>query len=657
LSSSRCRNVCLLAIAVRMGNCFTTNVPTRVQLTHLLTNNQSTTKQTNVNLIDLDTDIEYREIEHSMTHNSHLNPAIPSNNSSPKHRPIKANQMIYGNLHHMTPAGNPPNTDYAKINTDLQRQIDILKQCSNDEIKMLKSRIQLLEKQLDKMSHSKHLLHSPHDEADDDYKAEAMHTAKCTKDTPTKSCPHILRLIQVSQKYNEIIQTQQQHNELEIWSALHVQHQRQYNLTSLVEDYGHMLDVHCKNNNLFELRVVFLDIYDILDSQCSQTQCECIDVITNTPFNASSSLYLLSLIHCYLYHAYSKHSDKNSDDALQRIRDHVLDKNDKLIEYQQNSETELDFSKIDVAKLSITTNEFDNISNSHSHHANQQKRIYSQTPPILLTQHSRQMITSIGDIPVDPTDANMNSQFMQSHSNNLLIAGAVPQVRARHGSVHSIVSNVSNGSASKSSQSISRLSSLSRSGKNQHRGSKANTEPESPVLIINGGTQRKAKPSAIEMSEERVRRLSGGQLNEERLRDLIDAYDRDQNIHVELDKHDHEIIHPSSSDAPDEDERTQRRERGDRHSEDEEDEDDIASNSLSEQELAEIERVKMEQQQMNHVQVNGNGHTEKTRRGSKHNLMRLQQGNDWDVDTMNQTAQDMKKQLLHLALTSNHIEQ
>jgi len=41
------------------------------------------------------------------------------------------------------------------------------------------------------------------------------------------------------------------------------------------------------------------------------------------------------------------------------------------------------------------------------------------------------------------------------------------------------------------------------------------------------------------------------------------------------------------------------------------------------------------------------------RKGSKHNLLRAQQGNEWDKDTMNQTVEEMKKQLFHLAVSSS----
>ena len=116
---------------------------------------------------------------------------FPSHQSSPIHR-----AQIYG---------NPLATDSLKPDamSHIQQQIDILKQCSNDEIKRLKTRIHFLENKLDEITApnpSSTNMHSPN------YFLSAM-TTKCTKGTPTKSCPNILRIVKISQIYNQALST------------------------------------------------------------------------------------------------------------------------------------------------------------------------------------------------------------------------------------------------------------------------------------------------------------------------------------------------------------------------------------------------------------------------------------------------------------------
>ena len=170
-----------------MGSCLTWSPPIAIkhaQLneSHLLSNEnvqinntKQQTYQNNHILTDSDQhEYNYREFqqETSVTHNSNLNPVYPSSHSSPQHH---------------------QNINLLKLNNDLQRQIDILKQCSNDEIKTLKQRIQLLEHQFRSLS-------SPH-QIRDDYKQ----SIDCTKNTKIKSCPNTLRIIQISKIFNEMI--------------------------------------------------------------------------------------------------------------------------------------------------------------------------------------------------------------------------------------------------------------------------------------------------------------------------------------------------------------------------------------------------------------------------------------------------------------------
>lgn len=101
--------------------------------------------------------------------------------------------------------GNPLASDTLKhemmnkARDDLQRQIDILKSVSNHEIKRLKSRIYFLENKLDEITApNPTVTHSPN------FFSSAVST-KCTKGTPTKSCPHILRIVKISQIYNKTL--------------------------------------------------------------------------------------------------------------------------------------------------------------------------------------------------------------------------------------------------------------------------------------------------------------------------------------------------------------------------------------------------------------------------------------------------------------------
>merc|ERR1712176_1302783 len=126
------------------------------------------------------------------------------------------------------------------------------------------------------------------------------------------------------------------------------------------------------------------------------------------------------------------------------------------------------------------------------------------------------------------------------------------QIKPRHDSVNSIISNVSN-SASKSSQSLSRLSSLSAA--NNHQDTDPDIMPKLIIApIIDKKQKRKQKPSAIEMSEDRVRKLSG-QIDEHQLKQLIDQYDNDnhQKITIEHTEEDDDGLISPSDDIDDND--------------------------------------------------------------------------------------------------------
>ena len=284
----------------------------------------------------------------------------------------------------------------------------------------------------------------------------------------------------------------------------------EYNLHSLIEDYRRILQIHCNNNNIFEVRMFHLEISDMMMStKCKQINCKCIANIKQMPFKLDT-LSVLSLIHCFLYHGYC-----NDDSNVQRLRDCIMDKNELILKYEAN--------------------------------------------------HLSQLLSD-------------------------------QLIKERHGSINSVISNLSRRSTSKST--VSRLSSLSDN--NQRNESE---EDKMKKLII--GSQ----PHNIEMSQNRVRKLSG-QINENELKQMLNEYDDDGDEALD----DGLISHSEES-------------------------------SLNETDRAEIESFKLKMD----CNVNGSNNE---RRGSKHNLFQEQQGDEWNVDEMNQTVQDMKKQLFHLALSS-----
>jgi len=510
-------------------------------------------------------EFQYREIEHSMTHNSNLNAIVPSSNnslnSSPKHRPI-----IYGGSHLATSNSSHHHHEH------VQRQIEILKQCSNDEIKMLKSRIQTLEQHIDRLEHANTVVHT-HDcgecKQSTTTTTHSISVLQCTKNTPMASCPNLQRVVSVSKSYTQLLASAADdkhltHNELDTLRTLQREHSN-FSTHQLLTDYAHILEIHCSRNNLFELRMVYLDVADMLQScQCAQSHVSCRAVVHVSAHSFVANLhYLLSLVHCYLYHSYEQ--SEHDQLAMQRLRDVILDRNDNLMRFYQPQHLQL---QSDL-------------------------KIY------------------------DGDDANSNAMMLNTQQN-----------KSRHDSVHSVVSNqsnVTNNSASKASQSVSRddsnISALSQSA---------------PIKTKN---KNAAVTVAIEMSEERVRRLSGSQMSERQLRQLIDAYDREQpNDDIDGDAGNVDLIQPLS--LSDSDRTT--------HQEEEEEEEnqheilESASDELDEQEREQIEefKSKLKQQQ------------QQPRRGSKHNLIALQHRDEWDVKMLKQTAQDMKMQLLHLALNS-----
>eukprot|EP01084_Bolivina_argentea_P067140 122344_1 len=555
-----------------MGSCFTTTVPTRVQLSeaHLLGGHVATHhhpqhqhQQVQHNGSDSEPhDFQYQGFnDTSITHNSNLHPVYPSTDSSPKHRPTKINTSFN--------CSNQNHTDLIKSNTDLQQQIDILKQCSNDEIKMLKTRLQALEKQMYEASHA-HI--------DDDYKEnELRHTDRqCTQGTHTKACPNVYRIVKASQIYNDILQSHQQHNELNVWNKMNTW----YTCEQLMTDYTHLLDVHCHKNNIFEVKMVYLEISDILNSECKEQDCTSITHIQqNTASFEPNVIYILNVIHCFLYHAYNHENG-------QRLRDCIMDKNEMLIKYDTCADI-----KRNVSHLSIDT------STGVQRNDNNRKRTYSQTPPTLISTKSKQLIASMETaLPINPRVLN------------------VP-LKERHNSVASNLSRRSSENSVHSVQSKSSKSSISALSDNNN---------DSDLKLILSPILPKQR-SAIEMSEDRVRKLSG-QMNEEQIKELINEYDNDQKIGIE------------NEDADEEDELVQML--------GEEEDENEGSSSLNEDDRAEIEQFKLE---LNESKEGD----EKQRRGSKHHLMRIDQGNEWDTENIDQTVQDMKKQLLHLALTSS----
>ena len=152
-----------------MGSCFSgQTTPKRVELrgAHLL--GQDNGKQNNLT----DSEQQYQEL--------HQEPSVTNNND-------KLLQLHHHHNHHHNHQQHNHHSHDPKYN-DLQRQIDILKQCSDAEIKMLKSRIQSLEKRLPCNSREEVQLNS------------------CSKGTPLKECPHIIHIIKISKLYNTLIQ-------------------------------------------------------------------------------------------------------------------------------------------------------------------------------------------------------------------------------------------------------------------------------------------------------------------------------------------------------------------------------------------------------------------------------------------------------------------
>ena len=306
-----------------------------------------------------------------------------------------------------------------------------------------------------------------------------------------------------------------------------------------------MLEIHCNNNNIFELRMIYLDINDIMDKESKhchqQQQCQCIADISSTEFNIDL-ISIMNVLHCYLFHAYSK---PHHDDSMQRLRDLIASINDKITEYNKNGQIpqvqksmstnmkDIDLDQIDLTKLTLNLNP--NIAKPTN-----KPKVYSQSPPIVITPNTKQLIANMPQIqvvqstktaiinPVDNT-SNINTTTTVAnsiHHNNSSSMIAIPTTdKPRHGSgisVNSTMSNVSN----HTNGSISELS------LNMHE--REDTDPDVvPELIINP-TNLKTKPTsiAIERSEDRVRKLSG-QITEDELRGLIDEYDNDQNIAIE----------------------------------------------------------------------------------------------------------------------------
>eukprot|EP01083_Nonionella_stella_P158263 514893_1 len=424
--------------------------------------------------------------ERSIVHNSNANVVFPYSKQYPNH-PMQSKSTIHHHFDNI--CHDDHHRDLVQLNCDLQRQIEILKQCSNDEIKMLKARLHTLEKRVNETP----IQNNHHIPIDDDYKENEQCFIKlnmykqCTADdqVPTKLCPNILTIIKASQAYNTLLHSNKvytTHNESHIWSRIRTETRKDYSFASLIDDYTHLLNVHCNHNNIFELRIVYLQLQDILHSRCDLIKrCKCIANIKETPFEPKV-LYILDVIHCLLYHGYSNHDQEH------RLIDCIMDKNEKIIEY--------DKSESNVLNLTVDTSIID-------------------------------------------------------QRTNILYA---------------------------KSCSVSPLSGV----KTPHNDLK---------LVL----------SAIEMSEDRVRRLSG-KMNEEQIKSLIAEYDNEEKIVIENEEE--------------------------------------SSSTLSENGRAEIADFKSKLD------------PDKQRRASKHNLMRSQEGNEWDAQTMEQTVQDMKKQLLHLAMTT-----
>ncbi len=87
---------------------------------------------------------------------------------------------------------------------ELQLRIDTLKKCGNGEIKMLKTRIQILEKHIKQMIPQTCVDGDEYKE-NETYFIDIQIQCKYGENTPIKLCPHILRIIKVNEIYNKIL--------------------------------------------------------------------------------------------------------------------------------------------------------------------------------------------------------------------------------------------------------------------------------------------------------------------------------------------------------------------------------------------------------------------------------------------------------------------
>merc|ERR1712130_636674 len=95
-----------------------------------------------------------------------------------------------------------------------------------------------------------------------------------------------------------------------------------------------MLSTHC--SNLFDLRMVWLDISTFLHSQCHRDDCKSIQNVTANAMQPTLE-YVLDVIHCYLFHGYS---DEDSA-AVQRLRDCIIDRNDAILEHHNRASSKM----------------------------------------------------------------------------------------------------------------------------------------------------------------------------------------------------------------------------------------------------------------------------------------------------------------------------
>eukprot|EP01083_Nonionella_stella_P011532 32723_1 len=180
-------------------------------------------------------------------------------------------------------------------------------------------------------------------------------------------------------------------------------------------------------------------------------------------------------------------------------------------------------------------------------------------------------------------------------------------IKERHNSVNSVASNLSRQSTPRSI-------------------SKHSIENES-ISSLSARINNKSK-ATIEMSEDRVRKLSG-QISGEQIKQLMKTYENKNEFGI--DDQDDGLVSPSSPSSN-------------------------GSSTLDENDKAEIENFKLKLDNNNNSNSNSSNKKERERRGSKHNLLRPKQGYEWDADTMDETVQEMKKQLFHLACNASHID-